>query len=256
MSNRRPLIAGNWKMNGLLAEGVSLAKDLAARMGGVKNNTAFDMAVCPPFTLITRIGETLAGSAISLGAQDCHPKEKGANTGDISARMLADLGCKYVIVGHSERRTDHNETDALVAAKAAAAQGAGLVPIVCVGETEAERNAGKTLDVVGRQIAGSVPKGSKAAHLVIAYEPVWAIGTGRTPTIADVAQVHSRIRALLGDGIGRDEAAKTRILYGGSMKPSNAAELLALADVDGGLIGGASLVAADFWAIGEAAPKP
>ncbi len=241
-------------MNGLLGDGLSLARDLAARMGGPKNNARFDMAVCPPFTLIARIGDVLAGSAISLGAQDCHPKEKGAHTGDISAKMLADLGCQYAIVGHSERRTDHGETDALVAAKAAAAQGAGLCAIVCVGETEAERNAGKALSVVARQIAGSVPKDSNAVNLVIAYEPVWAIGTGRTATAADVAEVHGRIRALLGDGIGQGEADKTRILYGGSMKPANAAELLALADVDGGLIGGASLVAADFWAIAQAAP--
>ena len=255
MTARRPLIAGNWKMNGLIDDGVSLAKDLATRMGGVKNKTHFDMAVCPPFTLIARAGEVLAGSAVSLGAQDCHPKDKGAHTGDISAKMLADLGCKYVIVGHSERRTDHGETDALVAAKATAVQAAGMAAIVCVGETEAERNAGKTLDVVGRQMAGSVPKGSTAANLVIAYEPVWAIGTGRTATAADVAEVHGRIRALLAASLGRGEADKTRILYGGSMKPANAAELMALADVDGGLIGGASLVAADFWAIGEAAPK-
>ncbi len=255
MTARRPLIAGNWKMNGLIGDGVSLAKDLATRMGGVKNKAHFDMAVCPPFTLIARIGEALAGSAVSLGAQDCHPKDKGAHTGDISAKMLADLGCKYVIVGHSERRTDHGETDVLVAAKAAAVQAAGMAAIVCVGETEAERNAGKTLDVVDRQVAGSVPKGSTAANLVIAYEPVWAIGTGRTATAADVAEVHGRIRALLAASLGRGEADKTRVLYGGSMKPANAAELMALADVDGGLIGGASLVAADFWAIGEAAPK-
>ena len=255
MTARRPLIAGNWKMNGLIGDGLSLARDLATRMGGVKNKTNFDMAICPPFTLIARVGEVLAGSAISLGAQDCHPKEKGAHTGDIGAAMLADLGCKYVIVGHSERRTDHHETDALVAAKATAVQAAGMAAIVCVGETEAERNAGKTLDVVGRQMAGSVPQGSNAANLVIAYEPVWAIGTGRTATTADVAEVHGRIRALLAERLGRAEADKTRILYGGSMKPANAAELMALADVDGGLIGGASLVAADFWAIGQAAPQ-
>ncbi|MBM3565167.1 MAG: triose-phosphate isomerase [Alphaproteobacteria bacterium] len=255
MKARKPLIAGNWKMNGTLHDGVKLAADLATRMSGAKNKTPFDMAVCPPFTLIARIGEALAGASISLGAQDCHAKEKGAHTGDVSAKMLTDLGCRYVIVGHSERRTDHKETDAQVQAKAQAVQDAGVCAIVCVGETEAEKDAGKTLDVVGRQIAGSVPKGSTAANLVVAYEPVWAIGTGRTPTTPEVAEVHARIRALLGKQIGPAEAEKTRILYGGSMKPSNAAELLALADVDGGLIGGASLVAADFWAIGDAAAK-
>jgi triosephosphate isomerase len=213
------------------------------------------MLVCPPFTLIGRIGEVLAGSAIALGAQDCHAKAKGAHTGNVSATMLADLGCRYVIVGHSERRTDHKESDAMVAAKAAAAQAAGLAPIVCVGETEAERDQGRTIAVVDGQIAGSVPKGSTAGTLVIAYEPVWAIGTGRTPTVTEVQDVHGRIREFLGRAIGKGEADKTRILYGGSIKSGNAAELLQLPDVDGGLIGGASLVAEDFWKIAEAVPR-
>jgi len=254
MTTRKPLIAGNWKMNGLGEDGGELAKNLAERMKKV-GAAPFEMLVCPPFTLIGRVGEALAGSAIALGAQDCHPKAKGAHTGDVSAPMLADLGCRYVIVGHSERRTDHKETDATVQAKAAAAQVAGLIPIVCVGETEAERDQDQTIAVVARQVAGSVPKDSTAANLVVAYEPVWAIGTGRTPTAAEVQDVHARIRRMLAEAIGAGEAAKTRILYGGSMKPGNAAELLALADVDGGLIGGASLVADDFWKIAEAVSK-
>ena len=255
MTPRRPLIAGNWKMNGLLGDGAALAKTLTERMGKAGKPASFDLLVCPPFTLIARIGEVLARSAISLGGQNCHPKEKGAHTGDVSARMLADLGCRYVIVGHSERRTNHGETDALVAAKAAAAQAAKLCPIVCVGETESERDKGRTIEVVGRQIAGSVPGGSGAGNLVIAYEPVWAIGTGRTPTTPEVAEVHGRIREFLTGILGAEEAQMVRILYGGSMKPGNAAELLALADVDGGLVGGASLVADDFWAIARATPK-
>jgi triosephosphate isomerase len=240
-------------MNGLGKDGVERAKTLVGRMKSA-GPTHFDLLVCPPYTLIVRVGEALAGSPVALGAQDCHPKPKGAHTGDISAPMLADLGCRYVIVGHSERRTDHKETDAIVSAKAAAAQAAGLCPIVCVGETEAERDKGQTIAVVDRQIAGSVPAGSHAGNLVIAYEPVWAIGTGRTPTVSEVSDVHARIRKMLADAIGAGEAVKTRVLYGGSMKPANAAELLALADVDGGLIGGASLIADDFWKIAVATP--
>jgi triosephosphate isomerase len=250
---RRPLIAGNWKMNGLSKEGVALARDLAGRMTG-RPDYAFDMAVCPPFTLVGALVQVVAGSGIAVGGQDCHPKPKGAHTGDVSAAMLADLGCRYVIVGHSERRADHGETDALVAAKAEAAIAAGLTVILCIGETEAERDAGRTLDVVKRQIDGSLPKSAAAENLVIAYEPVWAIGTGRTPTTAEVAEVHARIRTLLGERLGPAAADRLRILYGGSMKPSNAREILALADVDGGLVGGASLNAADFWAIAEACP--
>jgi len=252
MPTRKPLIAGNWKMNGFQGDGVALAKALAEYVA--KGGTAsFEMLICPPFTLISRIGEVLAGGVIALGGQDCHPRAKGAHTGDVAASMLADLGCRYVIVGHSERRADHGENDTLVAAKAAAAQGAKLCPIVCVGESENERDAGRTLDVVGRQIAAAVPPGSTAASLVIAYEPVWAIGSGRTPTTPEVAEVHGRIRELLAAKIGGAEAEKVRILYGGSMKPGNAAELLALENVDGGLVGGASLVAGDFWAIARAA---
>jgi triosephosphate isomerase len=248
------LIAGNWKMNGLSKDGVALARDLAGRMKG-RPDRAFDMAVCPPFTLIGAVVQAVAGAGIAVGGQDCHPKAKGAHTGDVSAAMLADLGCRCVIVGHSERRTDHGETDVMVAAKAEAAIAAGLTVILCIGETEAERDAGRTLEVVKRQIAGSLPKSAAAENLVIAYEPVWAIGTGRTPTTPEVAEVHARIRALLGERLGPAAAERLRILYGGSMKPSNASELLALADVDGGLVGGASLNADDFWAIAEACPK-
>jgi len=247
------LIAGNWKMNGLNKEGVALAGELARRMKA-RPSRPFGLAVCPPFTLIGAVVQAVAGSGIAVGGQDCHAKPTGAHTGDVSAAMLADLGCSCVIVGHSERRTDHGETDAVVAAKAEAAIAAGLTVILCIGETEAERDAGRTLDVVRRQIDGSLPKSASAERVVIAYEPVWAIGTGRTPTTPEVAEVHARIRALLGDRLGRGAAERLRILYGGSMKPSNARELLALADVDGGLVGGASLVADDFWAIAEACP--
>ena len=250
---RRPMIAGNWKMNGLGADGAALAADVAALMKGAPG-AAFDLLVCPPFTLISKVGDAIAGSGVSLGGQDCHTAESGAHTADISAAMLKDAGCEYVIVGHSERRTDHGETSELVAAKATSAHGAGLKAIICIGETEAERDAGKTLDVNGAQVAASVPKGSTAENTVIAYEPVWAIGTGRTPTNDEVQEVHAFIRAELAKQVGAGEAAKMRILYGGSMKPGNAKELIALADVDGGLIGGASLKAEDFWGIAQSCP--
>ncbi|MDH5187845.1 MAG: triose-phosphate isomerase [Rhodospirillaceae bacterium] len=250
-ATRRTLIAGNWKMNGKSADGVALATAVAEKMksGG---SVPFDMLVSPPFTLISKVYDAIKGSGVLLGGQDCHTGVSGANTGDISAEMLKDLGCDAVIVGHSERRTDHNESSELVAAKASAAHGAGLIAIICIGETEAERDAGKTLDVNGAQVAGSVPAGSTAKNTVIAYEPVWAIGTGRTPTNDEVQEVHAFIRAELAKKVGADEAGAMRILYGGSMKPGNAKDLIALKDVDGGLIGGASLNADDFWAIGEA----
>ena len=256
MAPRKSLIAGNWKMNGLRADGIALVKALVDRLKSAGNPTGFELLVCPPFTLLSRVGEAIAGSILTLGAQDCHGAAKGAHTGDVSAPMLADLGCRYVIVGHSERRGNHGETDDQVKAKAAAAQAANLCPIVCIGETEAERTQGRTIEVVARQVAGSVPPGGNGANLVIAYEPVWAIGTGRTPTTPEVAEVHGRIRQLLAKSLGAPAAEKVRILYGGSMKPGNAAELMALADVDGGLIGGASLNADDFWAIAMAAGKP
>ncbi|MDA1091053.1 MAG: triose-phosphate isomerase [Proteobacteria bacterium] len=252
--NRRPLIAGNWKMNGFKADGQALANALAERMQS-ETDPAFDMLVCPPFTLIAGIGETIDGCGIALGAQDCHAAAKGAHTADISAAMLSDLGCQYVIVGHSERRTDHGETDLEVKAKAEAAQACGLTAIICIGETEQQRDDGKTFDVVKTQLSGSIPDAAVASNTVIAYEPVWAIGTGRTPSNDEVQEVHALIRDGLSQALGEDQAAAVRILYGGSMKPENARELIALPDVDGGLIGGASLKAEDFWAIAECCEK-
>jgi triosephosphate isomerase len=243
----KPLVAGNWKMNGVAASAAELEAMIAGYDAALA--AAVDLAICPPATLIA----TLAPKAgpIAIGGQDCHAKVSGAHTGDIAAEQLKDAGAKAVIVGHSERRTDHGETDAIVKAKAEAAKRAGLVAIVCVGETEAERKGGKTLDVVGTQVDGSLPAGLTAAELVVAYEPVWAIGTGLVPTLADVAEVHGFIRGKLVALYG-EEGKKVRILYGGSVKPSNAKELLSVKDVDGALVGGASLKAVDFLAIASA----
>lgn len=246
MALRRPLIAGNWKMNGLRKDGTALAAALVERLNG-EGAARFDMLVCPPATLIAPVGEVIGGSALALGGQDCHAAEKGAHTGDISAAMLADLGCTHVIVGHSERRQDHREDDATVMAKAAAALKAGLTAIICVGETEAQRDAGEAEGIVEGQLRGSIPADATAANTVIAYEPVWAIGTGRTPTNADIAAMHAKIRSSLSGLVA--SADQVRILYGGSVKPSNAAEILAIDDVDGALVGGASLKDDDFWAI-------
>ena len=240
-------------MNGLAADGAALAGDLAGRYGA-SSGRGFDMLVCPPFTLIDRIAGIIAGSGVALGAQDCHAMEKGAHTGDVAAAMVADLGCSHVIVGHSERRADHGETDGVIRAKALAVHGAGLTAIVCIGETEAERDAGDADAVVLGQLGASLPEGATAANTVIAYEPVWAIGTGRTPTPGEVQDIHALVRGELAKHLGAGEAAALRVLYGGSMKPGNAAALLSLPDVDGGLIGGASLLADDFWAIGESCP--
>jgi triosephosphate isomerase (TIM) len=237
------LAAGNWKMNGTPAALTELSALLTAHP-----SPACQMLLCPPATLVAQMAWAARDSRLLVGGQDCHAKPSGAHTGDISATMLKEAGASHVIVGHSERRTDHAETDAIVKAKAAAAIAAGLTAIVCIGETEAERDAGATLDVVGRQLDGSLPDGATAATLVVAYEPVWAIGTGRTPTLAEIAEVHAFIRARLATLIGT-EAAGVRILYGGSVKPSNAAEIFALPHVDGALVGGASLKAADFGAI-------
>ncbi len=239
----RRLIAGNWKMNGLRADGLALARAIRAGATGVPA----DLLVCPPATLLETVGQAIGGSTIALGGQDCHAAGPGAHTGDIAASMLADLGCRYVIVGHSERRADHGESDATVQAKAAAGLAAGLIAIVCLGETEAERDRGEALAVVARQLAGSLPAKASAANTVVAYEPVWAIGTGRTPSSADILAVHGHLRRELA---GRfSDAAGFRLLYGGSVKPANAREILALADVDGALVGGASLKAEDFLAI-------
>ena len=243
----KPLVAGNWKMNGLTA---SVAEFEAMIAGyGADLAAKVELAICPPATLVARLAAV--GGPIPVGGQDCHAKVSGAHTGDIAAEMLKDVGATYVIVGHSERRTDHGETNAIVKAKAEAAVRAGLVAIVCVGETEAERKGGTTLDVVGRQVRGSLPEGMTGATLVVAYEPVWAIGTGLVPTVADVAEVHGFIRAELVKLYGA-EGEKVRILYGGSVKPSNAKELLSVPDVNGALVGGASLKAADFLAIAAA----
>ena len=250
MAVRRPLIAGNWKMHGFSASVDELDRMLAGF--GEEMSEKIDLLVCPPFTLIEEFAATAKGSKVMIGAQDCHPKPSGAHTGDISAEMLADAGAKAVIVGHSERRADHGEDDGLVRAKASAAFRAGLIAVVCVGETRTEREAGETLAVVSRQLEGSVPDGAGAERLVIAYEPVWAIGTGLTPTPDDVAEVHGLIRSALSARFGAAIAGATRILYGGSVKPDNAALLLKASDVDGALVGGASLKAGDFLTIVKA----
>jgi triosephosphate isomerase (TIM) len=242
---RRPLVAGNWKMNGLSGSEVELAGIIeAARVLA----TAVDIMVCPPATLIARFAGVAQGSPVWIGAQDCHPEPAGAFTGDLSAEMLKDAGASAVIVGHSERRVHHRETDADVRAKALAARRAGLLAIVCVGETRAEREDGRTLDVVGTQIDGSLPDGATADTLVVAYEPVWAIGTGLTPTPGDIADMHGFIRNRVSSRFGA-AGQGMRILYGGSVKPSNAKELMSVADVDGALVGGASLKADEFLAI-------
>jgi triosephosphate isomerase len=246
-TGRRPLVAGNWKMNGLKAS----AAELAAMIKAAGAVPQADLMICPPATLVMAFASHAHGSKIAIGGQDCHAEASGAFTGDIAAEMLADLGATAVIVGHSERRQYHGETDAQVRAKAQAAWRAKLTAIVCIGETKDERTGGKALDVVGRQLAGSVPDGATGDRLVIAYEPVWAIGTGLTPTPADVAEVHGFIRGQLASRFGA-EADRIRILYGGSVKPSNAAELMAVANVDGALVGGASLKAQDFLGIAAA----
>jgi len=239
----RPLVAGNWKMNGLAVAAGELGRIMAGAAG-----LKADLMVCPPFTLVARFAEAARGSPVAIGAQDCHAEASGAHTGDIAAEMLADAGARAVIVGHSERRADHHESDAQVRAKALAAWRAKLTAIVCVGEQRAEREAGKTLDIVGTQLAGSLPAGATAANLVVAYEPVWAIGTGLTPMPADVAEVHGFIRKRLAGRFG-GEGAGIRILYGGSVKPTNAKDLLTVAEVNGALVGGASLKAEDFLGI-------
>jgi triosephosphate isomerase (TIM) len=247
----RPLIAGNWKMNGLKAS----SAEFEAMLAGASDVAAkADLLVCPPATLIPAFAERArASKTLRIGAQDCHPKPSGAHTGDISAEMLADAGASAVIVGHSERRADHCESDMLVRQKAEAAWRAGLIAIVCIGETQQQRDASQTLDVCRSQLSHSLPDGARADNLVVAYEPVWAIGTGLTPTVGDVEQIHGFIRNLL---IGRfsSEGARIRVLYGGSVKPSNARELMAVANVNGALVGGASLKAADFLAIARGCP--
>ena len=240
---RRSLIAGNWKMNGLAASATELDEIIA---GAADLPGTVDILVCPPFTLLAGFAARARGTRVAIGGQDCHAKPSGSHTGDIAAEMLADAHASFVIAGHSERRRDHHETDAEVCAKARAARRAGLVPIVCVGETRAERDAGKARDVVGTQLAGSLPDG--AGDFVVAYEPIWAIGTGLTPTPKDIADMHGFIRNELAARFG-GFSETVRILYGGSVKASNASELLAIDNVDGALVGGASLDAEEFLAI-------
>lgn len=247
----RPLVAGNWKMNGSLTMAGALIGDLKVRLAGA--DLPVDLLVCPPFPYLTSVGAQIAGSRLALGGQDCHASANGPHTGDVSASMLADLGCDYVVLGHSERRVDCGESSILVAAKAKAALAAGLTIIICVGETEAQRNAGEELKIVEKQIIESIPSQITAANITVAYEPVWAIGTGKTPTTADVEAMHRHIRTLLKKSV--TGGAQVRILYGGSVKPSNARELMAVAEVNGALVGGASLKAEDFWAIAEGAAR-
>jgi triosephosphate isomerase len=245
---RRPLVAGNWKMNGLRT---SVAEFDAIKAGAPGFAGRCDLMICPPATLVAALAAAARGSDVAVGGQDCHAEASGAFTGDVAAEMLADAGASAVIVGHSERRTLHGETDAQVRAKAQAARRAGLIAIVCIGETKDERTSGKTLDVLGRQLDGSLPDGASAAGVVVAYEPVWAIGTGLTPTAADVAEAHAFIRDRIASRHG-SPARAIRILYGGSVKPSNAKELMGVAHVDGALVGGASLKADDFLGIASA----
>jgi triosephosphate isomerase (TIM) len=246
MAIRTKLVAGNWKMNGLRRDGAMLAQALGDRATATGAAPDCELLVCPPATLLSTVGGILAGSGVALGGQDCHAAPKGAYTGDISAEMLADLGCSYVVLGHSERRHGHGETDAVVRSKVAAAWRAGLVAILCVGETQRQRQAGEAVDVVSSQLAGSMPDDATAASLVVAYEPVWAIGTGLTATTDDIAATHAEIRSRLPAG--------TRVLYGGSVNPTNADAILGLPEVDGALVGGASLNTDDFWAIAQSCP--
>ena len=246
--SRRPLIAGNWKMFGRRAD----LSQIGALAAAAKNiSTDIEIAICPPASLLAAAAEIAAGSRIGIGAQDCREGADGAFTGDINAAMIADAGAVWCIVGHSERRQGHGETDAKVLAKAMAAMAAGLTPIICVGETLEERQAGLVTTVVARQIAGSVPADAPST-VVVAYEPVWAIGTGLTPTLAQIAETHSAVRVAL--SVGRQGAQGMRILYGGSVKPGNAAEIFSVEGVDGALVGGASLKASDFAAIISAHP--
>jgi triosephosphate isomerase len=248
----RALIAGNWKMNTLRGDAQALAQALVDRVRS-EGDPGADMLVCPPVTGLHIVGEVVNGTSVALGAQDCHPGDFGAHTGDINAQMLSDSGCSHVIVGHSERRADHGEGNALVRDKAAAAQSAGLTAIICVGETLEQRDSGETLAVITDQISGSLPAQSKANNTVIAYEPVWAIGTGRTPTLEQIVEVHDHMRDLLGKHMS--DSTDVRLLYGGSVNPGNAEDILAIENVNGGLVGGASLKAEDFWTICRSSPS-
>jgi triosephosphate isomerase (TIM) len=248
MSGRKKLVAGNWKMNGLTGS----VLEIENMVGGAEDlPDTIELAICPPATLAGLAAEFTSGSRIALGGQDCHFAASGAHTGDVSAEMWADLDARYVIVGHSERRANKDETNRTVKAKASACFRAGITPIICLGESLAERDLGQTLAVVTAQLAGSIPDEAAGKPFVVAYEPIWAIGTGRTPTTAQVGEVHTALRAALRSRFGA-QAETTQLLYGGSVKPDNARELMAVADVDGALVGGASLTSADFLAIARA----
>jgi len=241
---RKKLAAGNWKMNGKLGSMIEIDA-LLEKFPDPK----CEVLICPPATMVTAMAATIGDGAIKTGGQDCHANTTGAHTGDISAEMLADAGASHVIVGHSERRQDHNESDSDIRDKAKAAIAAGLVAVVCCGETDAEREAQNTLEIISGQLAGSIPDNATGENLVVAYEPIWAIGTGKVPTLDQIGEVHDFIRAKLekrfGEGVGRS----VRLLYGGSVKPTNADDIFAVSNVDGALVGGASLKAADFSGI-------
>lgn len=244
----KPLVAGNWKMNGLKTAKKELAA-LVKAVTGAKSKPGCDIMICPPATILSLCCDTVKGSGIKIGGQDCHVEASGAHTGDISAEMLKNAGARACIVGHSERRTDHGESSPEVKLKAKAAHRAGLMAIICLGETANERASGKTIKIIGQQLKASLPEGADHRNSVIAYEPVWAIGTGDTPTVADIARVHSYIRKRLMALLGDETGAKIKILYGGSVKPSNAKELMGINNVNGALVGGASLKAKDFLGI-------
>ncbi len=247
------LIVGNWKMIGRKAEAITRCRALAMRAAEAEDNNeeTVDVVVCPPFPLVDAVAATLSGSPILVGGQDCAAADDGPHTGDVSAGMLADFGCSHVLLGHSERRQTHGEIDLVVGEKAAAALRADMVAVICVGETERERRDGQALSVCARQVAGSLPQGAGGHNVVIAYEPVWAIGTGKTPTASEIAQAHQHIRAQLSRHMG--DAEHVPILYGGSVRPDNAIEILSVPNVDGVLVGKASLSVDEFWAIIEAA---
>ncbi len=248
MSKPMPLVAGNWKMHGLRSSVGELAR-LAEGLAGISLQGRCEVMICPPATLLAQFADQSAGTLVRIGAQNCHAEISGAHTGELAAEMLADAGASAIIVGHSERRREQGETSGDVAAKAAAAHRAGLSAIVCVGETQGEREAGRTLAVVTEQLSRSLPDGARPANSIIAYEPVWAIGSGLTPGPGDIAEVHRAIRTLLTGRMGEEEGGSVRILYGGSVKPANASQLMAIANVDGALVGGASLKASDMLGI-------
>ena len=244
---RKTLIAGNWKMNSLIGDSIERVKQLDALLANFVAN--IDIVVCPPFTSLKDVMNNCNKNKISLGAQDCHYNIKGAHTGDISADMLKDVGCKYVILGHSERRADHLESNDLINKKVVACINAGLIPIICIGETKDQKDKGLTLNVLKDQLVGCIPSVSTYENTIIAYEPIWAIGTGLTPTNEDIAKIHLEIRQMIANITSKGNADKMRILYGGSLNPKNAKEILKIEDVDGGLIGGASLLAEDFYSV-------